>query len=392
MRKKNNKDTVFSLAEVVVIVIIAILFGGVVGSLITISVNGTDENLDEFYSTYDSIVNEYYKKVDKSKLIDSAIEGMMNYLGDPYSTYMNSKESESFNQTVNGEYKGIGATIGMVSGSPTVVSLFDSSPAKEAGIKVGDVIVKVDGKSIKEKSLDQIITMIKKKSKVKLTVLRDGKEKSFNLKLDSVVIPSVSSKVFNKDNKKIGLITVSVFAANTYDQFKDKLDALEKKKIDSLVIDVRDNPGGHLTQVNKIVSLFLAKDKVICQIESNGKKTKIYSYNNEKRTYPVAVLINKDSASASEILAGAMKESYKAKIIGEKSYGKGTVQKEYFLSSGSSIKYTTEKWLTPKGNSINKKGITPDITVKLDDKYKEDPTDENDNQLQTALTELLKKD
>ena len=197
MRKKNNKDTVFSLAEVVVIVIIAILFGGVVGSLITISVNGTDENLDEFYSTYDSIVNEYYKKVDKSKLIDSAIEGMMNYLGDPYSAYMNSKESESFNQTVNGEYKGIGATIGMVSGSPTVVSLFDSSPAKEAGIKVGDVIVKVDGKSIKEKSLDQIITMIKKKSKVKLTVLRDGKEKSFNLKLDSVVIKSVSSKVFN---------------------------------------------------------------------------------------------------------------------------------------------------------------------------------------------------
>lgn len=396
-KRKKQKDTdkvchriSFNSLEVIIMIMISILFGGIMGSLLIINRGTTtDEHLEEFYSTYNDIVHEYYKDLDKDELIDAAIEGMVNHLDDPYSTFMNSKETESFNTTVNGQYKGIGVTIGLVEKKPTVVEMFDSSPAKEAGIEVGDVLVKINDKSVKDKSIDKIVEMIKNKNKVKLVILRDDKEHTFEVKLKDVVIPSVSSEIIEKNDQKIGRISVSVFAANTYVQFINELTKLEKNKIDSLVIDVRDNPGGHLAQVSKVLSLFLDKKKVIYQIKANNKKTKYYATTSDKRDYKIAVLINRNSASASEILAGAMKESYGATIVGMTSYGKGTVQKEYSLTTGSSVKYTTEEWLTPKGNSINKKGIKPDIEVELGEEYKNDPKNETDNQLQTALDSLV---
>lgn len=389
--QKRLESISFTLMEVIVIVLISILFGGIIGSLVTSSKSiKKDSYLEEFYSTYDNLIQEYYKKVDKSELIDSAIEGMINYLGDPYSTFMDSEESQDFNTTVNGEYEGIGITVAMISSKPTIVSIFDSSPAAKAGMKAGDIITQINDQKITDQSLEEIIEMIKKKKKVQLVALRDEKEYSFTVSLSTVTIPSVSSEVYEKEGKKIGMLSVSVFAANTYQQFRDELEKLEKKKIDSLVIDVRDNPGGHLTQVSDVLSLFLDKKKVLYQIKTGEKKTKVYAKTNQKRSYPIAVLINQSSASAAEILAGAMKESYHATIIGVNSYGKGTVQKEYSLSSGSSIKYTTEEWLTPDGNNIHKKGIQPDMEVNLSDEYKNDPTEENDNQLQAALTFLAK--
>lgn len=388
---KPKKSITFNLIEVIIMIMISILFGGIMGSLVILSKgNATDEFLEEFYATYDDITHDYYKKLDKGELVDAAIEGMVNYLDDPYSTFMNKKETETFSQTVDGEYRGIGVTIGMVDNKATVLAMFDSSPAKKAGIKVGDILIKVNDQSVEKKTTDKIVELIKKQKKVKLTVLREEKEYTFDVSLDDVVIPSVSSEIIEKNEKKVGKISVSVFAANTYSQFEKELNKLEKKKINSLVIDVRDNPGGHLTQVSKILSLFLDKDKVIYQIRANKKKTKYYAENSYKRDYKVTVLINKNSASASEILAGAMKESYGATIVGITSYGKGTVQKEYSLSTGSSIKYTTEEWLTPKGNSINKKGVKPDLEVELSDEYKADPKSENDNQLQAALDILTK--
>ncbi len=384
-RKKRITRTTFTIAEVAVIAFIAILFGGVLGSLIVFSKNGNDKYLEEFVTTYDNVVHEYYKKLNKSELIDAAIAGMVNYLGDPYSTYMDEEDTEEFNQTVQGRYEGIGVSVSLVESKPTVVSIFENSPAARIGVQVGDVITKVDGVSVEGKSLNDVVLMIKKKDEVKLEILRGEEKKLFKISLDRVELPSVASKIVEKNGKKVGVITVSVFASNTYSQFHTHLKKLEKKKIDGLVIDVRDNPGGHLDQVTKIISLFLDKSKVIYQINSNGKKTKVYSTSSEKREYPISVLINKGSASASEILAGAMKESYGATLIGIKSYGKGTVQKEYSLSSGSSIKYTTETWLTPSGKSINKKGVEPDIEVVMDDKYRDTFKEEDDNQFQKAL-------
>lgn len=390
--KKNTKiqGMSFSLIEVIIVIMISILFGGLVGSLATLNRSNVPDDLAEFYATYNDIVVDYYKKVDRSKLIDAAIEGMVNYLDDPYSTFMDNEETEDFNTTVNGQYKGIGVTIGMVDGKPTIVDMFNNSPAKKAGVKVGDILIKVNDKSVDGKNIDEVVGLIKNKNEVKLVVSRDSKEHTFTVKLEDVEIPSVKGEVIAKNDKKIGKISISVFAANTYTQFVKELNKLEKKKIDSLIIDVRGNPGGHLDQVSKVLSIFLDEDKVIYQIKSNGKKTKYYAESPSKKEYKVAVLINKSSASASEILAGAMKESYGATIIGVTSYGKGTVQKEYSLSTGSSIKYTTEEWLTPKGNSINNKGIKPDIEVELSDEYINDPKNETDNQLQSAIEHLIK--
>lgn len=387
----------FSLVEVIVIIIISILFGGIIGASVTLSrtnaKNGKDssDELSDFVVAYNNIVSDYYDDVDKDKLINSAIEGMISSLEDPYSTFMDSDATEDFNTTISGEYKGIGATISLIDSKPVIISIFKDSPADKAGLKVNDVLIKVNDVSVDNMDLDKVVDLIKKKDKTAIIVERNGEKKSFTINISEVEIPSVSSEIISKDNKKVGLIRVSIFAANTYKQFNKELKSLEKKSIDSLIIDVRDNPGGHLEQVTKILSLFLDKKKVLYQVQVDKKKTKIYSKSNEKRDYQISVLINSSSASASEILAAAMKESYGALVVGKKSYGKGTVQKEYSLSNGASIKYTTEKWLTPKGNSINEKGVSPDIDIELDSKYFESYSIDDDNQIQTAVNELIKK-
>lgn len=388
---RQEKDF-FSSFEVVIIIIISLVFGIVLGSVITINRGSTKGNseLNEFITTYNNIINNYYKKVDQKKLINAAIEGMVSYLNDPYSIYMTKSEAKSFKETIDGSYEGIGATITITNEGVKVVDVFRDSPADKAGLKIGDLITKVNGKNTDNQKLDDVVEMIKSKDVSKVLIKRDGKTKTISIKIGQVEVPSVSSDIIKKDDQKIGVINVSIFAANTYKQFSDNLNDLEKKNIDSLIIDVRDNAGGHLDQVSKVLSLFIKKDKVIYQIESKGKKKKYYANGKKDKKYKVVVLMNGSSASASEILAAAMKESYGATLVGEKSYGKGTVQKEYFLNSGASFKYTVESWLTPKGNSINGKGITPDIVEKLNNSYYENPSYESDNQLQRALQELTK--
>lgn len=395
---KNNKIK-FNLLDVIIIVIISISLGSIIGASIIynkeqISITNVPKELDEFVKTYNSINENYYKKVKKEELIDAAIEGMINSLDDPYSNYMDENDTETFNETIDGEYVGIGVTVNIKEDCLEVLEVRDESTAKDAGIKTGDKIIEIDGKSVKKKTSQEISGLIKGKTntKVKLKILRDDKELEFNIKRKSVEISSVESKVIEKDSKKTGYIYINVFASNTYKQFKNNLEKLEDNKIDSLIIDVRNNPGGHLNQVTKILELFLDKKKVLYQIKTKNNVTKVHSTTSEKRNYKIAVLINKSSASASEILASAIKESYKGTIVGITSLGKGTVQKSYELANGTSLKYTTEEWLTPKGNSINKKGIVPDEKVELSDDYYNNQTDENDNQLQKALEIVTKSE
>lgn len=395
---KNNKIK-FNLLDVIIIVIISIALGSIIGASIIynkeqISITNVPKELDEFVKTYNSINENYYKKVKKEELIDAAIEGMINSLDDPYSNYMDENDTETFNETIDGEYVGIGVTVNIKEDCLEVLEVRDESTAKEAGIKTGDKIIEIDGKSVKKKTSQEISGLIKgnTNTKVKLKILRDDKELEFNIKRKSVEISSVESKVIEKDSKKTGYIYINVFASNTYKQFKNNLEKLEDNKIDSLIIDVRNNPGGHLNQVTKILELFFDKKKVLYQIKTKNNVTKVHSTTSEKRNYKIAVLINKSSASASEILASAIKESYKGTIVGITSLGKGTVQKSYELANGTSLKYTTEEWLTPKGNSINKKGIVPDEKVELSDDYYNNQTDEKDNQLQKALEIVTKSE
>ncbi len=393
-----EKKSGFNTIEVVIIMIIAILFGGLLGSVLTytkgfISPNRVPSDLEELVSTYNTIVDTYYSKLNKEELLDSAIKGMVDYLDDPYSVYMDEDASESFNETVNGEYTGIGAQVMQRDGKVIVYSVFSGSPAAKAGLKKDDVILQVAGKSVDGKSLSEITAVLKGEKageKVKVQIARGEDVKEVVLSRGKVELPSVTGKVIEKNHQMVGVIVVDVFAANTYKQFKNELLDLENKKIDSLIIDVRGNPGGHLNQVTKILSLFLNKKQVLYQIKNKGKKEKVYAESKESRKYDIIVLTNKSSASASEILSAAIKESYGGKTVGVATYGKGTVQKAFSLESGASIKYTTEEWLTPKGNSIDKKGVIPDFEVELSEEYMSNPSDETDNQLQTALDIITK--
>lgn len=393
IKKLRNKKYTFNFIELISIIIVSLFLGTIIGNIITydkenIVFNSVPEELDEFVSTYNTINNSYYKKISKDKLVDAAIEGMLSSLDDPYSEYMNKTDSTEFNETVNGEYNGIGITIISDNDAVKIVSVFDNSPAKKVGLKAEDEITSINDEKVANKNTEQISKLIKNSKKVKIKVIRDNEEKEYTIKKGTVDIPSVTSKMIDKDNK-IGYISISIFSSNTYKEFNKALEKLEKNNMKALVIDVRNNPGGHLDQVSDIIDLFLDKNDVMYQIKNNKKKKKVYATTNSKRKYKIDVLINKNSASASEILAAALKESYNSSVVGVNSYGKGSVQKQYKLANGSSIKYTVKKWYTPKGESIDKKGVEPTEVIEQSEDYFNDPSIDNDTQLQKAI-EIVK--
>ncbi len=385
----------FNSAELILIIIMSLLLGLIVGEII-FSNKCTDSKVinkeNEMQKVYNTLLKDYYGKIDKDKLSEAAIQGMMQYLEDQYSVYYNEEESEDFNLRLNGTFTGIGLEVTQDSNNNIIVAnVFDESPASKAGIKAKDIITKVNNETTKGKKLKEVTDKIKSlKGKFTVTIKQGTEEKTVTLSTGTIAIPSVTSKIINENNKKIGYIYISIFALNTDEQFKKELQKLEKQNIDSLIIDVRSNTGGHLKSVKQIASNFLNKDQVICQIKSKDKTEKIYSTENNNRKYKIAVLINNGSASGSEVLAAALNEEYGAKLIGVTTYGKGTVQKVMTLSNGSMVKYTAETWLTSKGNSIDKTGIKPTIEVKIDDKYLDTGKEKDDNQLQKAIETLSK--
>lgn len=388
----------FSYPEMVIIMIIAILFGFLIGNVVSFTKKETTNSsvpseLKEFVDTYNDIVNNYYDKVNKEELIDAGIKGMINYLDDPYATYFDGTSSTNFNQTLEGNYEGVGIEVTLDNSKVKITKVFADTPAKKAGIKVGDYITKVNGESVEGKSLSDVVSLIKnaKNKEVEITITRDNQEKAMKVTRTTVDMPYTSSKVYEENGKKIGYLKIEMFSNNITKQVKKKLESLKKKNIDKLVIDVRDNPGGYLTQVTEILSLFMTKKDVIYQLQTKNNKEKVYGTSSKATySYPVVVLINENSASASEILASAFKETYNAEIVGVNSYGKGTVQKTGDLNNGDTIKYTVQKWLTPKGKWINEKGVTPTKEVKLELKENETLTEDNDNQLKAAI-ELASK-
>lgn len=389
----------FTIPEVILLLIISCVFGVVMGCILTYSksfdmVNVTKDEA-ELLAAYEKIRDNYYEDLSEDNLVGSAIDGMINSLEDPYSYYLNESDTSSFNQRLNGTYIGIGVTILHDDNNENqVVEIVDGSPAKKAGLKVGDIFLSIDGNNVRNLSLPEVSSFMRGSvgDKHSFVLLRDGNEVKVNVVLGEVILSSISSKIIEGNNKNVGYINISTFAANTYTQFNKNLKSLEKEKIDSLIVDVRGNPGGHLSQVQDILSLFFDKKTVLYRIENKGKVEKVYATTKDKRKYDVVVLIDSESASASEILASCFKENYKnATIIGTTSYGKGTVQKTYELSNGSSLKYTAEKWLTSKGKWINGIGVEPDIKVELPEEYYNNGCDENDLQLQKALEVLTKK-
>lgn len=390
----------FNTIEVLVLVLVAIAFGFVVGTGVSFfkqeyKGEKISNSLQELIAVYNNIMDSYYEDIDEQDLVDAAIDGMLDSLDDPYSTYMDEDNAETFNETVDGSYDGIGITITQNENKDIlIVSVAEDSPAEKADIQSGDILLKINKKSLSGLSLDKVTEIIKgtKDKTFNLTIKRGEEELTKKVTSETIDLVSVTSKVYPLNNGNAGYISINTFAANTYKQFKKELNRLEKKNINSLIIDVRSNPGGHLSQTRDILELFMKKGSVLYQVQYKKEVRKIKDETKASRTYPVVVLINSSSASASEILAASFNDSYvDATLIGEKTYGKGTVQTAYSLSDGSSLKYTTEKWLTPKGKWIDGKGVSPDKNVLLTDEYLLNPTTENDLQLQSAL-EFLEKE
>ena len=404
----------FKLSEVIIIVLITCsisIFAGISYGKVkysdTVNINDitssnkeSNDELSKFIKEYKYIISNYYdsSKIKEKDLLKIALQSILNELGieDVYSTYMDDETYEQFNINLNGSYEGLGIRSFKDSDNSyiTVYSIIEDSPASKLDIKTGDIILSIDGKDTREMELTDFSNYVLK-SKDKIFVLklkRDDKEFSLKIEKSKITIKSVNSKIIERDDKKIGYINVSIFASNSYTQFKKNLSDLEKEGIDSLIIDLRSNNGGYLTEVTKILNLFLEKRKVVYQLQKNNDKVKYYSKGKENKKYPIVFLGNETTASASELFIISLKENLDAKLVGMKTYGKGTVQELVQLSNGDQYKITTKRWLSPKGNWINDtKGIEPDVEVQLDIKYLEDPSEKNDNQLETAIKEVLKK-
>ena len=385
----------FKTSEVIALLLLTCLVSLLMGGLVSYRINynnskSIDKELREFIENYEYVVNNYYDNVDKSKLVDSAIAGMLTSL-DKNSSYVGT-DSDNFNIYLEGNYKGIGIEIVKNDKDEIVIyKVFKDSSADKAGLKAGDVLTKIAGESLKDKETGDISKIIKsQRDKFDVEFKRDGENKKASVEVSDISLDSIFSKVIEKDGKKIGYIRISIFAANTTDQFKKHLDKLEEGKIDSLIIDLRDNSGGHLTTAEGIISQFLDSTHPIYQINSKGKISKYYSKGKKDKELKTVLLVNGGSASASEVLTSALSEQLGSVIVGEKTYGKGSVQELQTLPSGGKYKLTTKTWLTSKGKKVDKEGIKPDIEVSLDQAYLDNPTFENDNQLQKAIMEAIK--
>ena len=391
-----DKKNRFNYMETVALMLITAMFGMLIGGILMYkkgSLNtGIKKELNEFVNTYTEILNEYYEEIPENELLEAGIKGMISYLGDPYSVYMDEETAVAFNEKVNGEYVGIGTEIVQYSdGKIEFINVYETGPAYKAGIRKNDILIKVADQSVLEMEITEVSNLVKGENgtKVKITVLRGEEELSFDVKRENIDITSVSSKLIEVDNKKLGYIQIDIFAANTKEQFEKELEKLEDKKIDSLIIDVRNNSGGYLTVVSDILSMFLEKGELVYQLKTKEEIEKIYDKSEEKREYQIVVLVNGSSASASELLASALKESYKADIVGTLTYGKSKVQKTQELNNGGTIKFTFQEWLTPKGESVDGKGLEPDHIVSYV------PSEEKngyDSQLQKAINLLIGKD
>lgn len=368
------KKTKFELWEVIAIT----LFSSLVMSFCTgylvyrsscgkvTSVNG-DEYLAELYKAYDEIKSNYYSSVDLGSLVDAGIKGMFSYLGDPYTTYLDKDQTDNLTDSLKGTQHGIGVLINLNDEEKKIIisRVYDNTPAMEAGLVSGDEIVKVNDKLVSEsENLKDITALIKSSDEVKLVIQRDGIDKEYTLKTADFYNPSVEEKIIEGENgNKIGYLQISKFNETAYEQFNQKLNKIEATGINSLIIDLRGNTGGFLSAATKISELFLKKGEVIYSLNEQSGTKVTYDETEESRNYKVFVLVNESSASASEILAAALQDSYGAILVGTTTYGKGKVQKTNKMNDGTMYKYTSAKWLTPKGECIDGVGLKPDIEI-----------------------------
>ena len=333
--------------------------------------------------------NEYLGELDDEQMLEMAIKGYVAGVGDQYTVYYTPEEmSEEYDEAM-GNYVGIGIymVVNYEEGTITVLEPMEGSPAEESGIQEGDLITKVDGEVVTVSNVSETSNKIKGEEGTKVTLEITREEETFEVEVERkrIEVSHIDSKML-EDN--IGYIQISDFDGGTAKEFKENYEKLKEQGADSLIIDVRDNGGGVVDEAIDILEMICEKEStLLIETDKNGNEKTIKSEENPIIDVPIVVLVNGNSASASEIFAGALKDHDKATIIGTTTYGKGVIQTLYKLSDGSGLKMTTEEYCTPNRNKINKIGIEPDITVELPDDITE-LTEENDTQLQRAIEEI----
>ncbi|GGI42178.1 S41 family peptidase [Mammaliicoccus stepanovicii] len=374
MKKFNNKypkQVTMPLYKLLLLIFVTVLLTSVVTfASYKFGLNfGNDQqkSLNKIEEAYKQIDGDYYKDVDDQKLTEGAINGMIKSLDDPYSEYISSKDTTSYNEEISGDFVGIGAEMEVHDKYVRITSPMKDSPAEKAGIQPLDVITKVDNESIKDKSLKEIVNKVrgKKGTTVKLTIKRDNRE-PFDVKIKRDKIHLTSVNYSKKEDTAV--ISISKFQGKTTDELEDALKKAKKDQVNHVVLDLRNNPGGLLDEVVSSVNLFVDKNKPVIYLETKGDKPQAVETEHKKMPgldkMNFSVLVNKGSASASEIFAGALQDYKIADVLGTTTFGKGIGQVHKEFKDSSILKYTNMRWLTPNKSYIHKKGIKPNKEIK----------------------------
>ncbi len=358
--------------------------------------NSYDEIVDKLAYLQMLVDNYYLNDVEGISFADGIYKGFMRSLGDPYSVYYTAEEYKELKESSSGMYYGIGASVSQNSktGVITIVKPFATGPAYKAGILPGDILYKINDEPVTGLDLSKVVSVMKGKpgTKVELAVIREGETEplEFTLTIKKIEMPTIEYRMLENE---IGYIIISEFDEVTVEQFADAVDELEAEGMKGLVIDVRNNPGGLLTSVVRILDRILPPELIVYTEDKNGNRQESNATDDNKIEVPIVVIINGQSASASEIFAGTLQDYKAATIIGTTSFGKGIVQKVIPLSDGTAVKLTISKYYTPNGRNIHGTGIKPDVEVKLSDEAKNEiiiPLDK-DNQLQEAIKNVQGK-
>ncbi len=332
----------------------------------------------------------YLEEEDVQVVQEGVYKGMVNALGDPYSVYYTKEEYDAFQESYTGEYCGIGASLlqNADTGLITIVKTFKGSPAQEAGLKTDDILYKVEGEEVTGEDLSEVVARVKGKegSTVKVTIMRGTEEMDLELVRKTISVPTVEYEMLDNN---MGYIIISEFDEITTSQWMEAYETLKQQGMTSLIVDLRNNPGGGLSVVAEILDSILPEGMIVYHEDKNGQREEYKSDEEHKIEVPLAVLVNGNSASASEIFAGAVKDYGIGTLIGTTTFGKGIVQQMVSLGDGSAMKVTISKYYTPNGVCIHGTGIEPDIQVEFDAEAYE--KDESDNQLQKAIEVLSQK-
>ena len=367
---KDEESNKFSPGEVIIVMILSLILGLVLGGFVVSTRYSSKvvRNVDgDVNYIYDNIAKEFYGEYDKKTLNENSIYGMLSSLNDPYATYITKDDVKDYNESLEGEFVGIGIEIRQEENSyPVVQKVFAGGPSEKAGVQVNDVLVKVEGEDIAGLTLNEIVPKIKINKPgtiVKVTVRRAEEDIDLEIERAKVISESVSVSFENRNNRKVAIIAISSLTKNTYGEFKKAYEKVKEEKADALILDLRNNAGGYMSAAKNIASMFLEKNTVIYKTESKSGKEVIKDYDKQEIKLETVIVVNCSTASGAEMLAATLSENLGFKVVGGTTYGNGRIQKVYELNNGALVKFTTSRWLTPNGVDIEGNGVHIDETA-----------------------------